>query len=277
MNKIIILLLSVISITCKAQETKEEAIEVLSPQIFHVNSVTSLSGSTRKVVQLKLPANTIRWYYTYSASRDVNKVKEVQHTYNLLAMLSRFIDESGTCAKAINYLGTPPGSDYCDVYLLSSHDDVSKFESKEDYISSKFIYHRPASQEGFVAGTKEVTDPKHIRQTQYLGFRNKSMSYGVDVSLQVVAIVSKNDEVSWTTEQKDDLYKSLRKELIKSGLRKQLDDDTIDTYVGCIMKKLTKKYSLEKLQALAEYEITEVFKGLSSECVTELNIKIDEL
>jgi hypothetical protein len=43
------------------------------------------------------------------------------------------------------------------------------------------------------------------------------------------------------------------------------------------MKKLTKKYSLEKLQALAEYEITEVFKGLSSECVTELNIKIDEL
>lgn len=202
MNKIIILLLSVISITCKAQESKEEAIEVLSPQIFHVNSVTSLSGSTRKVVQLKLPANTIRWYYTYSASRDVNKVKEVQHTYNLLAMLSRFIDESGTCAKAINYLGTPPGSDYCDVYLLSSYDDVSKFESKEDYISSKFIYHRPASQEGFVAGTKEVTDPKYIRQTQYLGFRNKSMSYGVDVSLQVVAIVSKNDEVSWTTEQK---------------------------------------------------------------------------
>ena len=277
MNKIIILLLSVISITCKAQESKEEAIEVLSPQIFHVNSVTSLSGNTRQVIPIKLPPNTIKWYYTFSASRDINDVREVQQNYNLLSKLSYLIDESGTCAKAINYLGTPPGTNYCDVYLLSSYDDVSKFESKEDIISDGFTYHRPASQENYVSGTKEVTHPSHIRQTQYLGFRNNSMSYGIDVSLQVVAIVSKNDEASWTTEQKDELYKSLRKELIKSGLRKQLDDDTIDTYVGCIMKKLTKKYSLEKLQALAEYEITEVFKGLSSECVTELNIKIDEL
>ncbi|MBS1687826.1 MAG: hypothetical protein JSS96_03815 [Bacteroidetes bacterium] len=254
-------------------QSDEVAIQVVAPEQFFVNSATNLTGNSRHITQIKLPPNTVKWYYSFSAYRNPIDIQRTAAEFNLFAQLSRLIDETGTTANAISLLSKPPGSNYCDVFLLNSPYDVENFEKKREPCH----YYREGSVTSLESGLIEVTDVSRLYGVQYLGFRNQSMTNGININLQVVAIIRKEKTANgWTKEIKNDLFNKFKQEMIKDEVSKYLSNDEIESFAACLLKKMTSTYTPKSLQALADFEIKELLKGYSKECENDLQINLKE-
>ncbi|MCX6210248.1 MAG: hypothetical protein NTZ59_12320 [Bacteroidetes bacterium] len=254
----------------------EEAIEINQPQTFTIGKAT---GNSRQVIPIKLPPRTIKWFYTFSASRNKADIEKTAETFNLFSKLSLIIDQSGSTANALSLIGKPPGTDNCDVYLLSSENDVSLFEKRTDnniFSLSQWTCIREGTREGLISGTIDITNARQIKGTQYLGFRNKSIFYNVNICIQVVAIVEKDITTNgWTKQQKDELYKYIKTAFSKNIVSKTLGQNTIDSLIACVLTKLTNTYTRSKLLSFAEYEMNSALNIIVSECKKELNFTSD--
>jgi tetratricopeptide (TPR) repeat protein len=211
MKKSFVLFLVLLSITFEslAQDYTEKAVQVISPETFVLNSENNAlfsDGVNKIVYSIKLPANTIRWFYVYSASRNKEKIQDVKNSSKLFSTLSKAIDNGGTTAAAISIISTPPGYDYCNVYLLSSNKDASTFKNTND----QFYHFSDCSRKNLSSGKVEVSASYSVIGTQYLGFQNPSSAFALNCYLEVVAIVSEEKVVVKTDDQsKGVLYGNL--------------------------------------------------------------------
>lgn len=165
-----------------------EVISIHSPQKFFVNSGTNAAikgGKSRVLLPVKLPNNTVKWYYEFSASRDEAFVDQVQKSFNLFGELVKLIDESGTLTFGVNQLTQPPGANYADIYVLD-HENSSQFIAKNHY-----NYYSEGSRENYKSGIVELTGS--IFGITYLGLKNPDSWYGVHLTLEVAAIVKRED------------------------------------------------------------------------------------
>jgi len=247
-------------------QTKEKAIEIIKPQTICVNSITSLNGSTRKVIPIHLPPNTVKWYYSYSAFRNKQDLERVSSNFNLLSKLSYLVDQSGTTSSALTILGKPPGNDYCDVFLLNSPNEVKSFEEK-----SSFQYNRQGSREGLVSGVIDIDDNSKLNDWQYIGLRNNDINNAVNVLLQVVAIVSVvQTSNGWSASRKQQTYLNI-KNLIMKNQNAQLNQNIIEDLTACLMNKITKDYTPDQLSLMAEYEFKPIITKMGEDCLKEQN------
>ncbi len=254
-------------------QSEEKAVEVIKPQIFFLNAAENIFGSSRQVIPITLPPKTIKWYYTISAFRNEKDVREVSGTFNLLASLSKVLDATNVSAITLKMLGTPPGSDYCDVFLLKSNKEVKKFEDKDDVWGGHFGYIREGSRERIVSGVVDIKPNATL--TQYLAFRNKGL-YGVNVSLQVVAIVKQEITINgWTKEQKNKLYETTKSSLLSLGLDNIISSNEIHKLSACAVKKISSQYTSGQIDNLAKYEMQDIQMDIYKNCNTELGLKID--
>lgn len=246
----------------------EMAVEVIQPQTICVNSVSAWSGSTRRVIPIKLPENTVRWHYSFSASRNKVETDRVSSTFNLLSKLSYLIDQTGTTSSALSILGSPPGTDFCDVFLLMSAKEVAPFENK-----AAFSFHRQGTREGFVSGVVDISDPKMLTGWQYIGLRNNDFNDAVNVQIQVVAIVKLEVKTNgWTAAKKQTLYDAFKAN-ISQGSGSSLSSEQIADICTCLMKNITSTYKPEDLSAYADYELNLIIKKIVSSCIKDLGIK----
>ena len=165
-------------------QTIYRAEDVQKPQKFYINSgshATFKGGKSRISLPLNFPENTVKWYYEFSASRDEDEVDRVSESFNLAGELSNIIDKTGLIEFGISQLTQPPGSDYCDIYLLS-HENSSLFTSKSNY-----RYYTEGTRENLKSGIIEVECC--TQETIYLGLRNPDNFNGIHVVIEVVAIV----------------------------------------------------------------------------------------
>lgn len=170
-------------------------IEVQKPQKFYINSGSNASfkgGKSRITIPLKFPENTFKWYYTFSASRDESQIESVSNSINLVSELVTLIDQTGILSFGIDQLTQPPGSDYCDIYLID-HNNSSLFKSKEP-----FTYLTEGSRENFKSGVVEVECC--INLPTYLGFKNPDNLHGIHFVVEVASIVK---EEGWVMHHKD--------------------------------------------------------------------------
>ncbi|KOY85067.1 hypothetical protein AD998_01900 [bacterium 336/3] len=160
---------------------------------FYVNSgsnATFKNGKSRITVPVNLPKNTQEWYYEFSASREKSDINKAKLAFNLLGQLSKLVDKTGATSIGINMLTAPPGSDYCDVYLL-------------DYNNSQ-LFELKAAYSYFTSGTRLniksgiVKMPGGAGQTFYIGIKNPNDLYGIQAAIDVVAIVL---EEEWATRE----------------------------------------------------------------------------
>ncbi|MEM0998204.1 MAG: DUF1036 domain-containing protein [Bacteroidota bacterium] len=158
---------------------------VCSTQKFVVNggfrNFTGL-GKSRIVLPVKLPHNTIRWYYEFSAYQNEADINRVAASFELAGELSRAIDASGITANLIGMLSQPPGEAYCDVFVLDSW-NAANFENHDRY-----RYYGDCSRQNYTSGVVEVNGAHS--GTLYLGFRNPATSYPISIAVQVVAVVA---------------------------------------------------------------------------------------
>lgn len=164
-----------------------EAVTLQAPINQFVNSMTKLFGGTTRVgFPIKLPENTVEWYYTFSATRNDRDVQSTKSNMKLFGELASFVAGGPVLSIAINALSLPPGADYCHVYLLK----------KEQY--QAFLAKDDANWDDLAEGTRlnlmsGVVKIKNCCTTgeYYVGFRNPDLNNGVHVLIEIVAIVEK--------------------------------------------------------------------------------------
>jgi hypothetical protein len=169
---------------------KEEFIakQIQSTQEFWVNSgsnATFKGGKSRVVLPVTLPPNTVEWYYQFSATRNETDISNTKKKFNLVSDLTKLIDKTGLLNFGIDALTQPPGSDYCDIFLLTPLESIS-FEAKTAY-----NYYSEGTRENYKSGIVKIKGNGLTSGTWNIGIRNPDTYYGVAVAIEVVAIVKK--------------------------------------------------------------------------------------
>lgn len=163
---------------------KYRTVRVLAPQQGYLVSYYN-SGKSRTVIPVTLPANTVSWYYEFSAFRDKAQLQAAQAKFQLVAELSRLVDNTGTLKLAIGALTTPPGGDICNVYVMPNTKESDLFEAKQE-----FSYLREGTRSSLTSAVVPVTATNAIA---YLGLHNPDNLNGIHYAIEVVAIVEEKE------------------------------------------------------------------------------------
>jgi len=171
--------------TSVALKKKYKAITLQPSQDFWVNSGSNaaLGGRSRITLPLEFPKNTVEWYYKFAASRNANEIAQTKEKLHLVGELTQLISgfTGGALNIAVEELTQPPGANYCDVFLLNK-DNLSPFEQK-----TEFTYITEGTMANYISGVVQMkccTNDIH-----YIGVRNPDTFYGIQVAIEVVAIV----------------------------------------------------------------------------------------
>ncbi|SKA00990.1 hypothetical protein [Sediminibacterium ginsengisoli] len=163
-------------------KTTYETISLQTPINHYINSVTNLTGKTRISFPIILPENTVEWYYTFAATRNKADVDKTKQKMKLMADLSKIISLTGALPLGISMLTEPPGANYCDVYLISQETNQAFLEKKP------FREYAEATRENLMSGVVKIKDCCKVGR-YFIGMRNNDLTYGIEVMIEVVAIV----------------------------------------------------------------------------------------
>lgn len=227
MKKIIIILLFSIVTPNYGQTYKKirRVVPIIESQNFYLNGATkgAFGGNSRTSLLISLPKNTIEWYYIISTTPNQSNNVNL----NLVSQLTRLIDHSGMTAIVSSSLFAPSGNGgACDIYLMNRN-NKDDFIRKADMNGGNFYYQPEGSRENFLKGAVQV---KGITLGDwYLGFRNRSITSGVNLNIEVAAIVEDVEfNNTWTSEAKNDIYNkfynTLKYNKLGSDIAKEIAD-----------------------------------------------------
>lgn len=158
----------------------------LPVQSFYINSTSNETwkgGKSKTVFPVNLPKGTVEWYYEFTASRDAGQVQQNVKNFGLASQLATILDQSGILSASVDMLTSPPGGDLCNIYLM----DQKYYNS---FLSDGQIRHYPiGSRLNYRSGVVQIRDISI--DGPIIGIRNPDMVYGINVSIQVIAIISK--------------------------------------------------------------------------------------
>jgi hypothetical protein len=169
------------------QVNAQKLVEVLHETIT-VNSTSAMSGYTRNTVEVQLPQGTIGYIYRIS----VFKKGGVSVGNGLLDLLSTVpIAEVKIGANLSKYVVNNANGGAVDYFIFTNQEDKNAFYGKRDdsWNSCKSYPNRVSSC---------LSSNECINRKIWFGFRNNNISQGLDVYLEVVAIV---DEVKSQSSQ----------------------------------------------------------------------------
>lgn len=169
------------------KKKKYKVVKIQEPMVQWVNSTTNETwkGGTAEVsIPVNLPANTVEWYYIVSASREKEQVEEGMKGISLMKDLNTALMGVSPATTALNIgmslISQPPGSDYCDVYLLD-------YENQSYFLNDQqFRYINEGTRENVSSAKVKI---KSVTSGQYyLGIRNRDSLQGIGVGIEVAAI-----------------------------------------------------------------------------------------
>ena len=139
---------------------------------------------SRMVFPIQLPENTVEWYYQVSVSADVPE--QTKESFNLAGELTGLIEQSGGVQFNLELLTQPPtGAAYCEVYVMDQENAIC-FEAKDDYKYS-LIGSSGHIRSGIIKVLGGGATPL------FLGINNPDAENGMNVTLECVAIVLKEE------------------------------------------------------------------------------------
>ncbi|MFS4469580.1 tetratricopeptide repeat protein [Maribacter sp. 2210JD10-5] len=164
----------------------------------------SFSGASRISIKVDLPPNTIEWYYSFSTSKGQSATKNLGLGLQLASLLA---DTSTLTSSLLSKINVPTGEAHADIYLCDEL-NIDEFIKKVDNHGGTYSFYR----EGTVKSTKQaVVQIDDITSgTWYLGIKNPSTSTGLNINIEVVAIVEERTIIEKTeNQQKAELYGNL--------------------------------------------------------------------
>ncbi len=139
-----------------------------------------VGNSSRQVLPIELPANTVEWYYTITTTTKKKQSLNSDLTGQLDKLL---IPDLGINSKALDAIRVPGGSGICDVYVMTNPKEVNKYVNKQPAVS--FLMND--SRQNYISGIIQVKD--FLYGSCFLVLRNPSSSQGLNVTVEVTAIV----------------------------------------------------------------------------------------
>lgn len=176
---VLTILLFFIGTTTKAQQ---QLVEVLS-ETFTVNSISAMTGNTRNTAEVVLPDKAIGYVYRLTVTQK-GKGAISNSLYTLLKQRGGNIALGVSIAE---FAIQNNDGNTIDAYIFSNTYDKDNFYLKKDgnWNACKSILNRSSS----CFSTADC-----ISKRIFFGFKNSNLREGLDVKLEVVAIV---DQTSW--------------------------------------------------------------------------------
>lgn len=171
-----------------ALTTKKAVYEIvkLPIQNIYLNSTSNAfwkNGNTKSIIPVDLPEGTVEWYYEFTSSRSKELIQANVEKFQLAAELSSLIDKSGLLSASINVFTTPPGNDVCDIYLFENN-------YYNQFLNEQQFNHFPVgTRQNYKSGVVQIRNLP--LKKPMIGIQNKDMMYGINVSIQIIAVVSK--------------------------------------------------------------------------------------
>jgi tetratricopeptide (TPR) repeat protein len=180
-----------LSLAAQTRKINQSVKTIIQQRSIYLNGGTRaalLDGQSRTTIQIELPKGTASWYYSFSTSPGESGMK----TLNLFAQLSSLaLDPSGITKSALANIEVPSGSGSIDVYLMEQSDS-DLFLKKVDNDGGTFYFKR----EGSVSNTKQaLVEVNNFNEgIYYLGLKNPSSLDGVNIQIEVVAVIEEMEE-----------------------------------------------------------------------------------
>src|SRR5436305_2103109 len=131
MKTLLLMLIFCKSVFSFAQSTKPNynVIPIVSSHSFYLKggSRATVGNSSRQVVRIDLPANTVEWYYTITTTNNKKQTLRSDLTEQLDKLL---IPETGITSDALSTIAIPGGYGLCDVYVMTNPNEVIKYVNK---------------------------------------------------------------------------------------------------------------------------------------------------
>ena len=191
------------------QDSAYTVVTIAPAQSFYLDSrlMSNLNGRSRLTIPVNLPEGTVRWYYSFAASESKNEPLE---WVSLAGQLTKLYDRTGIASEVINRLVKPAGTTICDIFILNT-EGVLQFENKDDV---NLIVDKDFSRQNMTGGIVEVW-VKNKRPV--LGLSNPSIKTGINVKIEISAVVSKSKpsspiflkETTWNKVQKEELWSKM--------------------------------------------------------------------
>lgn len=272
MNKAFLFFLLLINSTfLKAQSTttvlKEKSL--IKGQTVYLNSKARLGGKNRLVIPIQLPANTVAWYYSFATVTTSNEKQRVQSS-GLEMQIAKLITDgalnligAGLVTNVVAQLIKPSGSGSVDVYLTDSI-GLKQFE-KTDLVGM-YSYNVPVFyKEGTAQNSRNgIFQVPVVRKDLSLCLRNPSVTEGVAVSLDVVAIVSSKEYRDiWSAKNTEMIYNDcLSKFSIKDAASEKICD--------CAKNQITIKYLPSAFVNLSNSEKDKIIRNNIKSCTQKM-------
>jgi hypothetical protein len=186
MKRIITFIAILAIIQVSNAQSKFKVVSIQPEQSFYLNggARSMVGGSSRTFFQIELPQNTVAWYYLFTTTPNKKPIQSIK----LAAQLNKLVAaETGVDEVSVEAIFTPTGSSQADIYLFPNLTEVNKFLDKDDKKRGSFNYIIPASREHLEQGTVKIKDP--LEGIYYVGLRNPSATEGVNIHIEIAAIV----------------------------------------------------------------------------------------
>jgi len=184
MKTLILLLIFFKTAVCFSQSTKAvyKVVPVVTSHTFYLKggSRALVGNSSRQVLPIDLPANTVEWYYTITTTNNRKQSLNSDLTGQLDKLL---VPELGITSNALSAVSVPGGSGLCDVYVMTNPNEVVKYVNKQP--AASFLMND--SRQKYISGIIQVKD--FLYGSCFLVLRNPSASQGLNVTVEVTAIV----------------------------------------------------------------------------------------
>lgn len=267
MKKIITLVVLVYSLWSYSQipDKTYKQVKLIEPQSFYLCGGTKnmMGGTSRTGFKVDLPPNTVEWYYSFTTEPNKNKIQHI----NLDDQLGFLLKTMGFSNDLLKLIKIPVGEGLIDVYL-TNRNGYDSFFKKNGF--GAWVYKAPnhfieGSGQNMRQGKIKIDDVKS--GSHFLVVRNTSGTTGINIMLEVVAIVEETtfDMSKWSKEYKEQLFHTIRKEV--SIIYAYYSEDRLDEIAGCMMAKILAQKKPSDLSELAEYELKMFYKKQYSECV----------
>lgn len=255
-------------------DTAYSVVTVSSAQNFYLDSriISKINGHSRLALPVVLPENTVRWFYSFAATESKNEPLE---WVSLAGQLTKIYDRTGIVSEAITRLVKPVGTTVCDVFVFDT-EGVAAFEKRDDAILN---FDKNLSRMSITGGIVEGIATKNKLM---LGISNPSLKTGINVKIEVSAIVAKstiiyNKVTQKTPTEKANLWTKMEREAVFSDVLASFEgknDPSVSEVTTCVVQKVASNFTPDEFKNRSLGERDAVLSQMRKDCFSETKNEI---